>query len=173
MRIAFIDSWIQTVAEGSGTAAGIGGLQRALIARGRGVARLAPPHSWPANMTVRRLLFNYHLPALLRTLRYDLVVGFDIDGVRWSYMRGGRPYIVSIKGVIAEEMQHERGRTRRLFELLSRLEGHNARRADAVLTTSAYCRSAILRHYGVAPSQVRLVPEGIDMAHWRALSART
>src|SRR6476661_2564350 len=172
MRIAFIDSWIQTVAEGSGTAAGIGGLQRALIARGHRVARLAPSHSWPANMTARRLLFNYHLPALLRTLRYDLVVGFDIDGVRWSGAQSGTPYIASIKGVIAEEMQHERGRTRLLFELLSRLEARNARRADAVLTTSEYCRSAIRRHYGVAPSQVRLVPEGIDLARWRGLAAR-
>src|SRR3954468_1570399 len=169
MQIAFIDSWIQTAAEGSGTAVGIGGLQRALIARGHRVARLTP-RSWPANMTVRRLLFNYHLPALLRTLRYDLVVGFDIDGVRWSGARGGTPYIASIKGVIAEEMQHERGRTRGLFELLSRLEGRNARRADAVLTTSEYCRNAIQRHYSVAPSQVRLVPEGIDLARWRALA---
>src|SRR3954451_13409859 len=114
MQIAFIDSWIQEVAERSGTAAGIGDLQRALNARGHGAAPAGALNGWPANMTVRRLLFNYHLPALLRTLRYDLVVGFDIDGVRWSYMRGGRPYIVSIKGVIAEEMQHERGRTRRL-----------------------------------------------------------
>ena len=179
MQIAFIDSWIQTVAEGSGTAAGIGGLQRALIARGHRVARLVPPHSWPTNTTARRLLFNYHLPALLRTLRYDLVVGFDIDGVRWSGARpsirrdsAGTPYIASIKGVIAEEMQHEGGRTRLLFELLSRLEGRNARRADAVLTTSEYCRSAIRRHYGVEPSQVRLVPEGIDLARWRGLAAR-
>jgi glycosyltransferase involved in cell wall biosynthesis len=172
MRIAFIDSWIQTVAEGSGTAAGIGGLQRALLASGHRVARLAPPHAWPANITARRLLFNYHLPALLRTLRYDLVVGFDIDGVGWAGARGGTAYISSIKGVIAEEMQHERGRTRLLFELLSRLEGYNARRADAVLTTSEYCRSAIQHHYGVAPSQVRLVPEGIDLARWRGLAAR-
>jgi glycosyltransferase involved in cell wall biosynthesis len=172
MRIAFIDSWIQTVAEGSGTAAGIGGLRRALIARGHRIARLAPAHSWPANLTGRRLLFNYHLPALLRTLRYDLVIGFDIDGVAWSRARGGLPYLASIKGVIAEEMQHEGGRTRLLFELLSRLEGYNARHADAVLTTSEYCQSAIRRHYGVAPSRVRLVPEGIDLARWRALAAR-
>jgi glycosyltransferase involved in cell wall biosynthesis len=172
MQIAFIDSWIQSVVEGSGTAAGIGGLQRALIARGHRVARLAPPHNWPANITARRLLFNYHLPVLLRTLRYDLVVGFDIDGMRWSGARSGTPYIASIKGVIAEEMQHERGRTRMLFELLARLEGRNARQADAVLTTSEYCRSAIRRHYGVAPSQVRLVPEGIDLARWRGLAAR-
>jgi glycosyltransferase involved in cell wall biosynthesis len=172
MHIAFIDSWIQNVAEGSGTAAGIGGLRRALIARGHRVARLAPPHGWPAGLTARRLLFNYHLPALLRTLRYDLVVGFDIDGVRWAGARGGTPYLVGIKGVIAEEMQHERGRTRLLFEQLARLEGHNARRADAVLATSDYCRAAIQRHYGVARGRVRLVPEGIDLPRWRRLAER-
>src|SRR5262245_25530425 len=77
MHIAFIDSWLQNVAEGSGTAAGIGGLQQALLARGHHVARLAPPRAWPRTMTARRLLFNLHLPALLRRLRYDLVVGFD------------------------------------------------------------------------------------------------
>jgi glycosyltransferase involved in cell wall biosynthesis len=172
MQIAFIDSWIQNIVEGSGTAAGIGGLQRALIARGHRVARLAPPRAWPRNLTLRRLLFNLHLPALLRTLRYDLVIGFDIDGFLWSGRQAGTPYLASIKGVIAEEMQHERGRTRLLFELLSRLEGHNARGADAVLTTSAYCRAAIRRHYGVPPRQVRLVPEGIELARWRRLVER-
>lgn len=172
MRIAFIDSWIQTIAEGSGTAAGIGGLRQALIARGHAVARLAPPTAWPANLTARRLLFNLYLPALLQTLRYDLVVGFDIDGWIWSRARRGAPYLASIKGVIAEEMQHEGGRVRALFELLSRLEGANARAADAVLTTSDYCRRAIERHYGVAPARVRLVPEGIDLARWRGLTER-
>jgi glycosyltransferase involved in cell wall biosynthesis len=172
MRIAFIDSWIQSVVEGSGTAAGIGGLQRALTARGHRVARLAPPQPWPRNLTLRRLLFNLHLPAMLRTVHYDLVVGFDIDGFLWSGRHRGAPYLAGIKGVIAEEMQHEGGRTRLLFEILSRLEGRNARRADAVLTTSAYCRAAIRDHYGVPPRQVRLVPEGIDLARWERLIAR-
>jgi glycosyltransferase involved in cell wall biosynthesis len=171
MHIAFIDSWIQTIAEGSGTAAGIGGLQRALIARGHRMARLAPPVGWPNNLTARRLLFNLYLPTLLQTLRYDLVVGFDIDGWRYSSARRAIPYIASIKGVIAEEMQHEGGRVRMLFEFLSRLEGYNARHADAVLTTSAYCRGAIARHYRVDPNRVRLVPEGIDLARWRRLVA--
>lgn len=171
MRIAFIDSWIQTVVDGSGTAAGIGGLRRALLARGHTVARLAPPGPRPRNLALRRLLFNLQLPALLQTLRYDLVVGFDIDGCLWSGRRA-MPYLASIKGVIAEEMQHEGGRTRLLFELLSRLEARNARGADAVLTTSAYCRGAIRRHYGVPPRQVRLVPEGIDLPRWRGLAAR-
>jgi glycosyltransferase involved in cell wall biosynthesis len=171
MHIAFIDSWIQTIAEGSGTAAGIGGLRSALEARGHRVARLAPPTERPRNLTARRLLFNLYLPALLRTLRYDLVIGFDIDGWRWSGARHGSPYLASIKGVIAEEMQHEGGRVRALFEVLSRLEGANARSADAVLTTSAYCRAAIERHYGIDPARVRLVPEGIDLARWRRVAA--
>jgi len=171
MHIAFIDSWIQTIAEGSGTAAGIGGLQRALIARGHRVARLAPPIGWPNNLTARRLLFNLSLPPLLQRLHYDLVVGFDIDGWRYASTRRATPYIASIKGVIAEEMQHESGRVRMLFEFLSRLEGYNGRHADAVLTTSAYCRDAIEWHYRIAPSRVRLVPEGIDLARWRGLAA--
>src|SRR5262245_37921871 len=171
MRIAFIDSWLQNVAEGSGTAAGIGGLQRALLARGHRVTRLAPSHAWPRNLIARRLLFNLYLPSLLRRLRYDLVVGFDIDGFLWSGRHHGTPYLASIKGVIAEELRHESGRTRRLFQALARLEGHNARHADAVLTTSAYCRAAIGRHYRVPPRQVRLVPEGIDLARWRRLIA--
>jgi glycosyltransferase involved in cell wall biosynthesis len=172
MRIAFIDSWIQNVVEGSGTAAGIGGLQRALHARGHDVARLAPPHRWPQNLTLRRLLFNMHLPALLRSLRYDLVVGFDIDGFLWSGRQRATPYLASIKGVIAEEMQHEGGRTRLLFEALARLEGHNARHADAVLTTSAYCRAAIRRHYRIPAQEIRLVPEGIDLPRWQSVIAR-
>jgi glycosyltransferase involved in cell wall biosynthesis len=126
---------------------------------------------WPRTMTLRRLLFNLQLPALLRTLRYDLVIGFDIDGVLWSGRAGSRPYLASIKGVIAEEMQHEGGRTRLLFEFLSRLERHNARHADAVLTTSAYCREAIGRHYGIHSQQVGLVPEGIDLPRWRRMLA--
>jgi glycosyltransferase involved in cell wall biosynthesis len=167
MRIAFLDSWVQQVAEGSGTAAAIGGLRAALVARGHCVARLAPPNQWPRTLTARRLLFNLQLPALLRTLRYDLVVGFDIDGFLWSGAGVDTPYLVAIKGVIAEELRHERGAVRQLLWALSRLERHNARNADAVLTTSAYCRGAIWRHYGVPGRRVRLVPEGIDLPRWR------
>jgi glycosyltransferase involved in cell wall biosynthesis len=173
MEIAFLDSWIQTSAEGSGTAVGVGGLLRALRARGHRVARLSPQRPWPRNLTLRRLFFNLQLPALLRALPYDLVVGVDIDGALWSRKRRGAPYVTSVKGVIAEEMQHEGGRTRLLFELLSRIEGANARRADMVLTTSAYCRAAIGRHYGVPAERIRLVPEGIDLARWQRIAAQT
>ncbi|HEU4329136.1 MAG TPA: glycosyltransferase family 4 protein [Roseiflexaceae bacterium] len=172
MRIAFLDSWFQNILDGSGTAAGIGGLQRALIAKGHHVARVAPPVGWPQTITARRLLFNLHLPLLLRSLRYDLIIGHDIDGVLWSRRRNGSdtPYLVGIHGVIAEEMQHERGRVHWLFQALAQLEGHNARNADAVLATSNYCRLAIERHYHVPSERLRVVPLGIDLPRWRTLA---
>ena len=173
MNIAFIDSWVQSSAEGSGTAVAIGGLQRTLQQRGIQVTRLTPIQPWPRNLTVRRLLFNLHVPALLSSLRYDLVVGFDIDGFLWSKRVRRTPYLVSIKGVLAEEARQERGFVRSLLWSLSRLERMNARNADGVITTSAYCREAIRRHYGVAHQRVRLVPEGIDLARWRRIAQAT
>ncbi len=167
MRIAFLDSWLQQVAEGSGTAAAIGGLGRALQAHGHHVTRIAPLVAWPSNLTARRLLFNLYVPALVRALPYDLVVGVDIDGVLVSG-RALTPYVCSIKGVIAEELQHERGNVRRLLWMLSRLERINARRAPLVITTSRYCQQSIQRHYGVPVERMRLVPEGIDLARWPA-----
>ncbi len=170
MNIAFIDSWVQSSVEGSGTAVAINGLQRSLQKRGIRVTRLAPPQPWPRNLTARRLLFNLHLPAILSHLRHDLVVGFDIDGFLWSKRERRTPYLASIKGVLAEESRQERGSVRRLLWSLSRLEGINARNADGVLTTSNYCRGAIRQHYGVAEQRVRLVPEGIDLARWRRVA---
>jgi glycosyltransferase involved in cell wall biosynthesis len=167
LRFAFLDSWIQRVAEGSGTAAAIGGLGRALRARGHHVTRVAPTVPWPDNLTARRILFNMHLPALLRRLPYDLIVGFDIDGAMLAG-RAAAPYVCSVKGVIAEELQHERGRVRGLLWGLARLERRNARRAPLVLTTSAYCRRKIGEHYGVPAGRVRVVPEGIELGLWRA-----
>lgn len=173
MHIAFLDSWIQSSAEGSGTAVGIGGLVEALRARGHQVTRVAPVQLRPRTLTLRRLLFNLKLSARWRPQSYDLVVGTDVDGVFWSSRRGDVPYVVAIKGVIAEELQHERGRTRLLFQALARLEAHNARHADVVLADSAYCRDAIVRHYGIPAGRIRQVSEGIDLARWQRIAAQT
>ncbi len=174
MHIAFLDSWLQTSAEGSGTAVAIGGLQHALERRGVRVSRIAPIGIWPQNLTLRRMLFNLQIPALLRRLPYDLVIGFDIDGFLFS----GRaampaPYLVSIKGVLAEEARQEQGQIRGMLWSLSRLEKRNARHAQGVLTTSDYCRSAIECHYGVPSERVSIVPEGIDLARWQRIAATT
>ncbi len=204
LRIAFLDSWLQSAVEGSGTAVGIGGLEAALRVLGHQVDRVAPPVS-RLPITLRRLMFNLRLPLWFDPSRYDLVVGFDWDGVFLgagetrrpgegetrrpgdtdSIVRGPWPvvhgpwsivaratvqhrYVCSIKGIIAEELQFERGRIRLLFTLLARLEGRNARRADRVITTSEYCRERIVQHYRVPPERIGIVPEGIDVAAWTA-----
>lgn len=172
-RIAFIDSWVQSSVEGSGTAVAIGGLHRTLLRRGIRVTRLAPPRPKPRNITARRLLFNLYLPAMLDRLHYDLAVGFDIDGFLWSRRERRVPYLASIKGVLAEESRQERGMVRQLLWSLSRLEGINASNADAVITTSDYCRRAIQQHYGVAEQSIYLVPEGIDLKRWRRIERDT
>ena len=154
MRIAFLDSWLQSSAEGSGTAVGLGGLVQALRARGHSVTRVAPAAPRSRNLTLRRLFFNLRLFARWRAEPYDLVVGTDVDGVFWSSRRRGVPYVVAIKGVIAEELQHEQGSTRRLFQVLAR-------------------RDAIVRHYGIPADRIRLVPEGIDLARWQRLAGQT
>ncbi len=167
MRIAFLDSWLQDVAEGSGTAAAIGGLAAALAAQGHQVERLVPEGAWPRNLLLRRLWFNLTLPRRLAAAagRYDLVVGFDIDGFRVAH-RCPVPYVCCIKGVLAEESRCERGWPRRMLWGLSRLERLNARRAPLVLSTSRYCCERIEAHYGVPPTRLRLVPEGIDVGLW-------
>jgi glycosyltransferase involved in cell wall biosynthesis len=167
MRIAFLDSWLQDVAEGSGTAAAIGGLAGALVARGHTVERLVPEGAWPRNLLLRRLWFNLTLPRRLATARgrYDLVVGFDIDGFRVAH-RCPAPYVCCIKGVLAEESRCESGWPRLMLWGLSRLERLNARRAPLVLSTSRYCCERIEAHYGVPAERLRQVPEGIDTALW-------
>lgn len=173
MRIAFLDSWLQNAVDGSGTAAAINGLGQALRQQGHHITRFGPFTQSPANITTRRLLFNVALPPLLRRMRFDLIVGFDIDGFLWSRRGGNTPYVCSIKGVIAEELLHEQGQTRALFRALSQLERHNARNADLVITTSAYARAALGRHYGVPGRRVRLVSEGIDLARWKQIAEST
>lgn len=173
LRIAFLDSWLQTSVEGSGTAVGIGGLEQMLRQLGHTIDRIAPPTagSWGRlSITARRLLFNLTLPAHFDPARYDLVIGFDIDGFALP-RRTDRPYICAIKGIIAEELLHERGRIRALFTMLARLEGRNARRADRVISTSEYCRDRIAHHYRVPRSAIGIVPEGIALAEWQAALA--
>jgi glycosyltransferase involved in cell wall biosynthesis len=167
MRIAFLDSWLQDVAEGSGTAAAIGGLAGALVARGHTVERLVPEGVWPRNLLLRRLWFNLTLPKRLAAAagHYDLVVGFDIDGFRVAH-RCPVPYVCCIKGVLAEESRCESGWPRLMLWGLSRLERLNARRAPLVLSTSRYCCERIEAHYGVEADRLRLVPEGIDTGLW-------
>ncbi len=166
MRLRFLTSTPQNIREGSGTFAGISTLRRALEARGVEIELAAPARRWPS-LTAGRLWFNHRLQS---APGFDAVVGFDMDGYTlagWSPV----PHIAAIKGVIADEMLHERGVTRRLLAIQAACERRHVRRADLVVTTSRYAAARLRELYGIA-GDIRVVPELIDLDGWHDLLRR-
>jgi glycosyltransferase involved in cell wall biosynthesis len=167
MRIAFLSSTPLDFARGSGTFAGISTLARSLEALGAEVALVTPGRRWPV-YTLERLWFNERLRQT-SFRAFDAVVGFDMDGWRVAG-RGGAPHVASIKGVIADELRFESGATRRTMAVQAACERVHVRRANAVVTTSAYAARRIQELYGLA-GRPRIVPEAIDLAAWRKVFA--
>lgn len=166
MRLTFITGTPRSVELGSGTYIGIEVLRRTLETLGHQV-RLVVPRSTraPFGLTAWRLGFNVALAARYRS-EADLTVGFDMDGFLLPPQRTG-PYLVSIKGVLADELTFERGAVRRLLALQSWCEARNIRRSPCVITTSRYAAGRIAGYYGVTPGRIRQVPELIDLEAWR------
>jgi glycosyltransferase involved in cell wall biosynthesis len=101
----------------------------------------------------------------------DLVLGIDLDGFLWARRRR-LPFVASLKGVIADELQNERGWVRRLLGVQARWERLNTQRADLVMVTSRYCADVVCRAYGVMNERLAVVPEPIDLDAWDAEFAR-
>ncbi|MGI8914456.1 MAG: glycosyltransferase family 4 protein [Chloroflexota bacterium] len=167
MRFTFITGTPRSVRGGSGTYVGIEVLRQALAGLGHAVRIQAPGTSRaPLGLTAWRLGFNLSLAARYRA-GSDLTVGFDMDGFLIPVSRTG-PYLVSIKGVLAEELTFERGAVRSLLALQAWCERRNVRRSPLVVTTSRYAADRIANHYAVQPDRIRQVPELIDLDRWRA-----
>ena len=163
-RLLFVTGTPAGVRQGSGTFVGISVLRQALEDAGHRVEQLAPSVS--SHALLPRLAFN--LAARRDAARrgaFDAVVGFDLDGL-FVRVPGARR-VASIKGVIADERRFERGWTRFAMGLAARLERANVRRADVVLTTSAYAATRIVEEYGVERSRIAVVPEPIALARWK------
>jgi glycosyltransferase involved in cell wall biosynthesis len=169
MRIRFISSTPMNVIQGSGTYVGIETLARSLRALGAQVDIVTPNLRFPI-YTVERLMFNQSL-RFRRRNDYDVTIGFDMDG----YTIAGHPsagaglkvHVAAIKGVIADEMRFESGLTKMTMRLQAACEAEHVRRADFVMTTSAYAAGQIQPFYGVSQPP-RIVPEPIDLAAWKA-----
>jgi phosphatidylinositol alpha-1,6-mannosyltransferase len=97
-----------------------------------------------------------------------LVYGVDLDGFLWARRRR-LPFVVSLKGVIADELKNERGLTRALLSIQARWERLNARRADVVIAPSRYSANIARLEYGVEASRIAVVPEPIELERWTAL----
>jgi glycosyltransferase involved in cell wall biosynthesis len=99
------------------------------------------------------------------------VLGLDLDGFLWARRRQV-PFVVALKGIIADELQNERGWVRRLLAVQARWERLNTARADLVLVTSRYCAGVAQRAYGVPPERLAVVPEPVDLEVWDDQFAR-
>jgi phosphatidylinositol alpha-1,6-mannosyltransferase len=97
----------------------------------------------------------------------DLVLGVDLDGFLWARHRR-IPFVVSLKGIIADELTNERGWVRVLLAVQAAWERRNTERADLVIVPSAYSADVARRQYGVATERLAIVPEPIDLEAWDA-----
>jgi glycosyltransferase involved in cell wall biosynthesis len=94
----------------------------------------------------------------------------DLDGFLWARARR-LPFVVSLKGVIADELKNERGWVRALLAIQARWERLNARRADIVIAPSRYSADVARREYGVPAEKIVVVPEPIELDRWTSLFA--
>ncbi len=163
MRLAFLSSTPTNTSEGSGTFVAVEGLLRGLAARGHEVV-LRPLRLRTRFHTLDRWLYNAQV-ALTPPVA-DVVVGIDLDGFLWARRRR-RPFAVALKGIIADELRHERGWVRVLLGVQARWERANSDRADRVIVSSRYSADVAATDYAVPREKIAVVPEPIDLAGWR------
>jgi glycosyltransferase involved in cell wall biosynthesis len=166
LRIAVLTSTPLDPREGSGTFVALANFAKGLERLGH-VVTIRPLGRRTGFHTFDRWRYNAHVvrhaPA-----DADLVVGCDLDGFLWARRRGRRPFVVMLKGIIADELRNERGWVRLLLGVQARWERANTRRADLVLVPSRYSAGIATELYGVPPARVAVVPEAIDLADWQA-----
>lgn len=163
MRFVFLTSTPLTATEGSGTFVAIDTLAAGLVALGH-QAEVRPLRLRTRFHTLDRYLYN--VGVALAPPRADVVVGVDLDGFLWARRRA-RPFVVSLKGIIADELRSERGLVRALLARQAQWERLNVARADRVIVTSEYCAAAAQREYGVQRARLAVVPEPIDLDGWQ------
>ena len=163
MRLEFLSSTPPSPIEGSGTWVAMEGLARGLERLGHQVT-LRPLGVRTGFHTLDRYLYNARV--LADPPRADTVVGVDLDGFLWARRRRV-PYVVALKGIIADELRNERGLVRALLSVQARWEATNVSRADLVVVPSRYSASVARSVYPVRASGVAVVPEPIDLAEWR------
>ncbi len=164
MRFELLTSTPLTPTEGSGTFVAIHGLARGLAALGHGLT-VRPLGARTGFHTLDRWLYNAGV-ALVPPAA-DTVVGVDLDGFLWARRRARPPFVVMLKGVIADEARNERGLVRALLAIQARWERRNTERADRVIVPSRYSASVARDVYAIPPQRLAVVPEPIDLAEWR------
>jgi phosphatidylinositol alpha-1,6-mannosyltransferase len=169
VQLLFLTSTPADPREGSGTFVALDGLLRGLARLGHH-ARLRRLAHRTGFHTLDRFVYNAAV-ALRPPTGADVVVGADLDGFLWARRRARPPFVVALKGIVADELRHEQGWVRVLLALQARWERANCARADRVVVPSRYSAGVAAAAYGVARGKLAVVPEPIDLAAWRRLFA--
>jgi len=164
VRFEFLTSTPLSPTEGSGTFVALDGLTRGLRDLGHTVA-IRPLSARTGFHTLDRWVYNVWVA--LRPPAADVTVGVDLDGFLWARRRRCGPFVVMLKGIIADELRNERGWVRVLLSLQARWERSNTARADRVIVPSRYSASVAHDVYGIPDAKLAIVPEPIDLADWR------
>ncbi len=164
MRVAVLSSTPPSPTEGSGTFVAVDGLIRGLTRLGHevGFRRLGPRTGFH---TLDRLVYNVAVAA--RPPVADVVVGVDLDGFLWARRAPRPPFVVALKGIIADELRNERGWTRALLGVQARWERASVHRADRVVVPSRYSARIAAEAYEIPGTRIAVVPEPIDLGEWR------
>ncbi len=168
MRLAFLSSTPASAREGSGTFVAVAGLLEGLRRLGH-EARLRPLRARTRFHTLDRWLYN--AAVALVPPAADAVVGVDLDGFLWARRRRRPPFLVTLKGIIADELRHEQGWVRVLLGVQARWERLNCARADRVAVPSRYSAAVARQVYAVPGDRLVVVPEPVDLRAWRRLFA--
>jgi glycosyltransferase involved in cell wall biosynthesis len=163
LRFAFLTSTPLSPTEGSGTFVAIDGLVRGLSQLGHEVV-VRPLELRTGFHTLDRWLYNARVA--LAPPAADVVVGVDLDGFLLARRRRG-PFVVMLKGIIADELRNERGMVRALLGIQAGWERRNTARADRVVVPSRYSASVARDVYDIPAAKLVVVPEPIDLADWR------
>jgi phosphatidylinositol alpha-1,6-mannosyltransferase len=169
VRLAVLTSTPLSATEGSGTFVALNGLAQGVRAQGHAVTIRS------LRLRTRFHTFDrwfYNVQAALAPPDADMVVGVDLDGFLWARRRSRPPFVVMLKGVIADELRNERGWVRALLTVQARWEQANCARADRVIVPSEYSAGIASAVYGVPPEKMAVVPEPIDLTTWRSLFAQ-
>jgi glycosyltransferase involved in cell wall biosynthesis len=164
VRFAFLTSTPLSPTEGSGTYVAIDGLVRGLRRLGHAVD-IRPLSTRTGFHTFDRWLYNAR--AALAPPVADVTVGVDLDGFLLGRRRRRGPFVVMLKGIIADELRNERGWVRMLLSVQARWERANAERADRVVVPSRYSQAVARDAYGVPDAKLAVVPEPLDLDEWR------
>src|SRR3989441_3838782 len=164
VRFEFLTSTPLSPTEGSGTFVALDGLTRGLRDLGHTVT-IRPLSARTGFHTLDRWVYNVRVA--LRPPAADVTLGVDLDGFLWARRRRRGPFVVMLKGIIADELRNERGWVRVLLSVQARWERSNTARADRVVVPSRYSLSVAHAVYGIPDAKLAIVPEPIDLADWR------